>query len=153
MNKKTITLFVALATVAASSLAFAAPDHTQDHMGNMPGQSSMMTMKDIIAKTGTFKGVEAKTGYANLAKKNGKHILSVSADFTVPPSPAPHWQVVDKDGNVFLLQRFTIVGDKVNREIVLPSYIKSVAKVQVWCSFAEVLLGEASFAQNQMLRN
>jgi hypothetical protein len=32
-----------------------------------------------------------------------------------------------------------------NRSIVLPTYIHDVQKVQVWCSYAEVLLGEASF--------
>jgi hypothetical protein len=33
-----------------------------------------------------------------------------------------------------------------NRSITLPSYITDVAKVQFWCGYAEVLLGEASFA-------
>ena len=34
----------------------------------------------------------------------------------------------------------TIAGDKTNRDITLPSYIRSVKKVQVWCSFAEELV-------------
>jgi hypothetical protein len=32
-----------------------------------------------------------------------------------------------------------------NRSITLPSYISDVAKVQFWCAYAEVVLGEASF--------
>ncbi|MGQ0666409.1 MAG: hypothetical protein ACT4O4_05180, partial [Nitrospiraceae bacterium] len=32
--------------------------------------------------------------------------------------------------------------------ITLPAYVSDVAKVQIWCAFAEVLLGEASFAKS-----
>jgi hypothetical protein len=59
--------------------------------------------------------------------------------------------VVDNDGRVYLLQKLTVkglTGDKMNRSITLPAYIKSVAKVQFWCAYAEVLLGEASFGGN-----
>ena len=48
---------------------------------------------------------------------------------------------------MYLLNRLAIKGDKQNRTIALPAYINDVAKVQVWCAFAEVLLGEASFAK------
>jgi hypothetical protein len=54
---------------------------------------------------------------------------------------------VDTKGNVYLLNRLAIKGDKQNRTIALPPYINDVAKVQVWCAFAEVLLGEASFSK------
>jgi len=30
---------------------------------------------------------------------------------------------------------------------VLPAYVKDVAKVQIWCAWAEALLGEASFSK------
>jgi hypothetical protein len=102
--------------------------------------------------TGAFKGVEVNGGMATLYKKEGKFHLKVSSDFKIPASPAPHWQVVDGKGNVYLLQRFGVAGDKMNLDIALPSYVTSVAKVQVWCSFAEVLLGEASFAKTANLR-
>ena len=52
---------------------------------------------------------------------------------------------VDSSGNTYLLQRLVIKGDKKNRSIVVPSYVKDIAKVQIWCAYAEVLLGEASF--------
>jgi hypothetical protein len=94
-----------------------------------------------------FKGIEANGGSVSVSMKNGKTMLSVSSDFKVPNSPAPHWQVVDAQGNTFLLNQFKIAGDKVNRVIVLPKYIRSIKKVQVWCSFAEVNLGEVTFAQ------
>jgi len=32
-----------------------------------------------------------------------------------------------------------------NQSIVVPSYVEDISKVQIWCAFAEVLLGEASF--------
>ena len=98
-----------------------------------------------VEKTSPFKGVKANTGYATLTNVDGKRILSVSDDFVIPNTPAPSWQVVDSHGNVYLLQQFRIKDNKTNRTITLPAYIPDVARVQVWCSFAEVLLGEASF--------
>jgi hypothetical protein len=32
-----------------------------------------------------------------------------------------------------------------NRSITLPAYVRSVAKVQIWCAWAEANLGEAVF--------
>jgi hypothetical protein len=92
-----------------------------------------------------FTGVKANTGIVMATVDNGKITLRVSDDFIIPDTPAPSWQIVDSQGNVYLLNQFKIKGDKTNREITLPSYIKDVAKVQVWCSFAEVLLGETTF--------
>ena len=96
--------------------------------------------------TTVFAGKTVNGGTVTHAKENGKDVLTWSDEFQVPGSPAPHWQIVDSKGNVFLLQRLKIKEDKLNRTIVLPSYIKDVAKVQIWCAWAEVLLGEASFA-------
>jgi hypothetical protein len=95
--------------------------------------------------SGKFAGPKANTGTVTHFVANGKNVLEVSVDFVVPDTPDPHWQVVDSKGNVYPLQRFPIKGDVVNRKITLPAYIKDIAKVQVWCAFAEVLLGEASF--------
>ena len=41
-----------------------------------------------------------------------------------------------------------LVGDKMHRSITLPAYISDVAKVQFWCAYAEVVLGEASFGSS-----
>jgi len=65
----------------------------------------------------------------------------------VPGSPDPHWQVIDSKGNTYLLNRLTLKDDKVNRSITLPAYIHDIAKVQMWCAWEEVILGEASFAK------
>lgn len=92
-----------------------------------------------------FEGVKANTGTVTLTMDKGKSMLMVSDDFVVPDTPDPHWQIVDSKGNVYLLQRFGIKEDKVNRMITVPSYIKDIAKVQVWCAWAETLLGETSF--------
>jgi hypothetical protein len=92
-----------------------------------------------------FEGVKANTGTVTATVDMGKITLKVSDDFVIPDTPAPSWQVVDSKGNVYLLNQMKIKGDKTNRQVVLPSYIKDVAKVQVWCSWAEALLGEAPF--------
>lgn len=94
-----------------------------------------------------FEGVKANTGTVMHAKKDGKHILTLSDDFKIPDAPAPHWQIVDSKGNVYLLQRLQIKGDKYNKSIVVPSYIKDIARVQIWCAWAETLLGETTFDQ------
>ena len=98
-----------------------------------------------------FAGVKANTGSVTLSSSGNVRTLTLSDDFKAPDAPDPHWQVVDNDGRVYLLQKLTVkglTGDKMNRAINLPAYIKSVAKVQFWCAYAEVLLGEASFGGN-----
>jgi hypothetical protein len=118
-------IIVALATAALLSLttAFADEMHTSTK----------------------FQGPKANTGTVTHAIKDGTNVLTLSDDFKVPGTPDPHWQVVDSKGNAYLLQKLTIKGDKVNRSITLPSYVADVSKVQIWCAFAEVVLGEASF--------
>lgn len=93
-----------------------------------------------------FQGLKANTGTVANTHENGKCVLTLSDDFKVPETPAPHWQIVDSQGNAYLLNRLKIEGGKYNRSITAPSYIRDVAKVQIWCAFAEVNLGEASFA-------
>jgi hypothetical protein len=92
-----------------------------------------------------FSGAKVNDGTVTHSKENGKDVLTLSADFKVPDTPDPHWQVVDAKGQVFLLQRLGIKGDKVNTRIVLPAYVKDVATVQIYCAWAEVVLGEAGF--------
>lgn len=92
-----------------------------------------------------FQGAKANTGYAIHSHENGQSRLAVSDDFVVPDTPAPHWQVVDSRGRVYLLQRLDIKDGKFNRSIIVPAYVPDIAKVQIWCAWAETLLGEASF--------
>jgi hypothetical protein len=96
--------------------------------------------------TTKFEGVKANVGTASHSRQGNTDILTVSDDYKIPETPAPHWQVVDSKGNVYLLNQQRIKDGKTNRKIALPSYIHDVVKVQTWCSFAEALLGEASFA-------
>jgi len=95
--------------------------------------------------TNVFSGVKVNIGTVTLTKDGDKKILTSSDDFQVPDTPDPHWQVIDSKGNVYLLQGLGIKGDRVNTSIILPSYIPDVVRVQIWCAFAETLLGEASF--------
>jgi hypothetical protein len=92
-----------------------------------------------------FSGAKVNDGTVTHTTEGGKQVLKLSADFKVPDTPDPHWQVVDSKGQVFLLQRLGIKGDKVNTQIVLPAYVKDVAKVQIYCAWAEVVLGETTF--------
>ena len=92
-----------------------------------------------------FEGPKANTGTVVHSKEGKNNVLTLSNDFVVPETPDPHWQIVDSKGNVYLLNRLKIKDDKYNQRIVLPSYIKDVAKVQIWCAWAEVVLGEAAF--------
>ena len=97
--------------------------------------------------TTPFAGKAVTGGTVTHEARSGKHVLSVSADFKVPDSPDPHWQVVDSKGTIYLLDRVKLKDDKINRSITLPAYIRDVAKVQMWCAWAEVVLGEASFTR------
>jgi len=94
-----------------------------------------------------FEGPKANTGTVTHTVENGKSILRVSADFKVPDTPAPTWRVVDSQGNIYTLDAFKIkAGKGEKREVVVPSYIHDIVKVQVYCAWAEVLLGEAGFS-------
>ena len=100
-----------------------------------------------------FQGPKANKGTVTHSIKDGKSVLTLSDDFVVPDTPDPHWQVVDSDGNVYLLDKLktkAFIGTNYKKEIVLPKYVKNVAKVQIWCAFAEVNLGEAAFSSPVM---
>jgi len=92
-----------------------------------------------------FQGPKANTGTVSHSIENGKSILRVSSDFKVPDTPAPTWRVVDSNGAIYTLDAFKIKGGE-KREVEVPSYISNIARVQVYCACAQVLLGEASFS-------
>ena len=79
--------------------------------------------------------------------ENGKSILRVSADFKVPDTLVPIWRVVDSMGNIYTLDAFKIkAGKGEKREVIVPGYVHDIVKVQVYCAWAEILLGEANFS-------
>ena len=99
-----------------------------------------------------FSGPKVNGGTVMHSVQNGTHVLTLSGDFQVPDTPDPHWQIVDGKGRVFLLERLKVkgaiaglAGDKVNTSITLPAYIEDIAKVQIYCAWAEVVLGETTF--------
>jgi len=99
--------------------------------------------------TGQFQGPKANKGHVTHNTRDGKSVLTLSDDFVVPDTPDPHWQVVDSDGQVYQLDKLkkkAFLGDKYQKEIVLPAYVKNVSKVIIWCAWAEANLGEASFS-------
>jgi hypothetical protein len=95
--------------------------------------------------TNQFQGPKANTGKAVHFEENGKAMVKVTGDFKVPDTPAPTWRLVDSKGAVYTLDAFKIKGGE-KRQVAVPSYVRDIAKVQVYCAFAEVLLGEASFS-------
>ena len=124
-----------------------------DIFGSLFAAFLLAAMSSLAADMHTstvFKGVKVNSGTVTHSKQDGKNILTLSDDFKVPNTPDPHWQVVDSKGNVYLLQRLDIKGGKINKSITVPSYIPDIVKVQVWCAFAETLLGEASFSSPVM---
>lgn len=130
MNQKSFLVRIAVVVACAALLSFA----------------GAATAADTAHSTTVFQGAKANSGTATHTKVGGRNLLTLSSDFKVPDTPAPHWQVTDSKGNTYLLQRLVIKDDKYNQTITLPAYIKDVAKVQIWCAWAEALLGEASFA-------
>jgi hypothetical protein len=104
-----------------------------------------------------FTGAKVNSGTVTHSIENGKQVLTLSDDFQVPDTPDPHWQIVDTKGQVFLLQRLKakgavagLAGDRINKSIVLPAYIKDIAKVQIYCAWAEAVLGETTFTTTTM---
>ena len=123
-----LSVFALVAMLVTASVSFAAKD-TGPHTSSK------------------FEGPKANTGTVTHSVENGKSILRVSADFKVPDTPAPTWRVVDSKGNIYTLDAFKIKGGNgEKREVVVPSYVHDIVKVQVYCAWAEVLLGEASFS-------
>ena len=100
--------------------------------------------------TNAFSGVKVNGGTVTHSRQGDKSVLTLSDDFKVPETPYPHWQVIDSIGNVYQLDRLQAKNGKYNKSITLPAYVPDVVKVQIWCAFAETLLGEASFGSPVM---
>ena len=106
-----------------------------------------------------FSGAKVNGPTVTHAMKDGTHVLTLSDDFKMPDTPDPHWQVVDSKGNTYLLQRLGakslggLVRDRINMSITLPAYIRDVARVQIYCAWAEAVLGEAPFSAPMMTMN
>ena len=96
-------------------------------------------------KSKPFAGPKANTGFVTHTKQGNDNILTLSDDFVVPDTPDPHWRVIDSKGTVYDLAKLKIKNDGYNKSIKLPPYVKDVAKVVIWCAWAETNLGEASF--------
>ena len=121
-----------------------------------------MTASLALAQSHTstpFSGAKVNGPTVTHSTKDGRAVLTLSDDFKVPDTPDPHWQVVDSKGNTYLLQRLGaknlggLAKDRINMSITLPAYVKDVAKVQIYCAWAEAVLGEATFSAPLMTMN
>lgn len=97
-----------------------------------------------------FTGAKVNQGTVTHSVKEGRNVLTLSADFKAPETPDPHWQVVDHAGHVYLLGKLKVKGpalsgDQLNRSITVPEHVPDIARVQIWCAWAEANLGEATF--------
>jgi hypothetical protein len=122
MNHKTILASLTALMIAATS-SFAQDSH----------------------KSGPFQGAKANKGFVTHATVNGKSTLTLSDDFVPPQTPDPHWQIVDANGKTYLLDRLMTKEQKVKKSIIVPDSVPDIAKVLMWCAFAETNLGEAVF--------
>jgi hypothetical protein len=100
--------------------------------------------------SGPFAGKAVNGGTVTVSQQGSTTTLTLSTDFQVPGSPDPHWQVVDTRGTVYLLDRLKLKDDRTKTSITVPGYVPSIAKVQIWCAWAEVVLGETAFASPVM---
>jgi hypothetical protein len=100
-----------------------------------------------------FSGAKVNGGTVTHIVKDGRNLLMVSDDFKVPDTPDPHWRIVDSKGRIYLLDRLPLKGDRVSRTITVPAYIADVAKVEIYCAWAEAVLGEALFPAAMKLTN
>ena len=125
------------------------------HTASLSAAALLMTANLALAQSHTskpFSGAKVNAGTVTHSVKNGKHVLTLSDDFQVPDTPDPHWQVIDARGNVYLLQRLGvkslggIAKDRINMSITLPDTIRDIAKVQIYCAWAEAVLGETMLA-------
>ena len=133
MKRFPVSTFVLSALVVVLGAALTVPvGYADSHMGHT---------------STVFKGKVVNGGTVTHAREGGKSVLKLSEDFQIPGSPDPHWQVIDSKGESHLLQALKLKEGLSNREITLPGHVPDVAKVQIWCAFAEVVLGEASFAK------
>jgi len=111
--------------------------------------SAISALAQDMHTSSQFQGPKANQGHVTHSTQGGKSVLTLSDDFVVPDTPDPHWQLVDSDGNVYLVDKLktkAFIGTNYKKEIIVPSYVKNVSKVVIWCAFAEVNLGEASFS-------
>jgi hypothetical protein len=95
--------------------------------------------------TNTFSGVKVNGGTVTHSRQGKQMMLTLSDDFQTPDTPDPHWQLVDSKGRTYLVEALKLKEGLMSKRITVPSYVPDVAKVQIWCAFAQTLLGEASF--------
>ena len=79
-------------------------------------------------KSGPFQGAKANKGFVTHTTENGKSTLTLSDDFVPPQTPDPHWQIVDSNGKIYLLDRLTTKGEKVKKSIVVPSTSRTLPR-------------------------
>lgn len=146
-----ITRSLARSVLIASMTTSIPVGPAQGAMGARFAEATAVVLAPTTSKV--FAGAKVNKGTVSLAMREGKYVLSLSDDFVTPDTPAPHWRLVDSSGNTFLLQRLKTKGGDtgVNRSIVVPEYIHDIAKVQIYCAWAEVVLGETTFDGVQTL--
>lgn len=130
--------FVALGAALAAAPALAAPS------------AAAPIPEPAVSRP--FAGPKANRGTVRHEVRGGEDVLVLSDDFQVPDAPDPHWRLVDSRGTAYLLERLVVKPDRIHQSIAVPRYVRDVASVQIWCAFAETLLGEAAFDRPQTMQ-
>jgi hypothetical protein len=106
--------------------------------------ASVLFAAGMAHTTAKFESPQANTGTVTHTIEDGKSTLRVSADFKVPDTPARIWRVVDSKSNILHAGRFQ--DQSRGKRVVVVPCVHDIVKVQVYCAWAEVLLGETSFS-------
>ena len=93
-----------------------------------------------------FQGPKANKGTVTHSIKDGKSVLTLSDDFVVPDTPDPHWQVVDSDGNVYLLDKLKTKAFIGNNALSVTAVTSVAGKLRSFAEIFFVPFAEAAFA-------
>ena len=103
-----------------------------------------------------FQGPKANKGTVSHSMKNGKSMLTLSDDFVVPDTPDPHWQLVDSNDQVYLLDKLKLKGDREKREIEVRQEIQDKTREfykKLNDDAREKLMSVLTSAQRQKLKD
>ena len=114
---------------------------TKDFDATMKKESGADKLEELWKLLGVMYGSLKKTGALRTGKTGQYDLVFVPCEFE---KGTLHTRVVfDAEGKVTGLS-LRPFGPAT--EYKAPAYVKDIAKVQVYCAFAEVLLGEAGFS-------
>src|SRR5262245_12684562 len=74
----------------------------------------------LVKVSRPFAGAKVNGGTVTFREDMGWITLTLSDEVQDPKTPDAHWQVVDSKGRTYVLDRMTLKGDRLSKEITLP---------------------------------